>query len=73
MMVEPAVDAQTSVLAPRRVLAADDSMIMRRLPEAKLSAWGYDIVLASDGAEAWEILSSPSPRQWPYSTGGCRR
>lgn len=39
-----------------KVLIADDSLVMRRLLEATLTGWGYDIVSASDGAEAWECL-----------------
>ena len=39
-----------------RVLIADDSMISRRLLEAALKKWDYEVIVASDGAEAWELL-----------------
>lgn len=39
-----------------KVLIADDSLISRRLLEAALAQWGYEIVSASDGLQAWEIL-----------------
>ena len=46
-----------------QVLIADDSLISRRLLEAALRKWGYDVVVASNGAEAWERLRGDgSPR-----------
>ena len=39
-----------------RVLVADDSAVSRRLLEAALKKWNYDVVLACDGQEAWEYL-----------------
>lgn len=46
-----------------RVLIADDSVVSRHLLEATLRKWGYDIVVATDGNQAWDILSSPdAPR-----------
>lgn len=41
-----------------RVLIADDSLVMRRLLQATLESWGYDVQTASDGAEAWSILQA---------------
>ena len=41
-----------------RFLVADDSPVMRRLLEVTLSSWGYDVVLAEDGAQAWECLQA---------------
>lgn len=46
-----------------RVLIADDSLLSRRLLEETLRGWGYDVVVAADGTEAWKILggdNSPS-------------
>ncbi len=42
-----------------RVLIADDSTISRRLLEAALSKWDYEVVVASDGTQAWERLQEP--------------
>jgi len=42
------------------VLIADDNAQVRKILEALLSAWGYNIVTASDGKEAWEVLQRPS-------------
>lgn len=44
-----------------KVLVADDSLVMRRLLEASISGWGYQPVCASDGDQAWEILTSAEP------------
>ena len=39
-----------------RVLIADDSVVSRHLLEATLRKWGYEVISASDGAKAWDIL-----------------
>jgi two-component system cell cycle response regulator len=39
-----------------KILIADDSVVSRHLLEATLRRWGYDVVGASDGSEAWRIL-----------------
>jgi len=38
------------------ILIADDDPISRRLLEATLSEWGYDVLVTSDGSEAWEAM-----------------
>jgi two-component system, cell cycle response regulator len=46
-----------------RILIAEDDLVSRRLLEAKLVKWGYDVVSASDGDEAWMALKAPdAPR-----------
>jgi two-component system cell cycle response regulator len=39
-----------------RLLIADDSGVSRHLLEATLTNWGYDVVVACDGQQAWQIL-----------------
>ena len=39
-----------------KILVADDSIVTRHLLSATLSKWGYEVILASDGTQAWEIL-----------------
>ena len=39
-----------------KVLIADDSIVSRHLLNATLTKWGYDVVLACDGHQAWDIL-----------------
>ena len=39
-----------------KVLIAEDDTVSRRLLEATLIRWGYEVVVASDGVEAWEAL-----------------
>jgi two-component system, cell cycle response regulator len=39
-----------------RILIADDSVVSRHLLDATLRRWGYDVVVACDGNEAWQIL-----------------
>jgi two-component system, cell cycle response regulator len=41
-----------------RVLIADDSIVSRHLLDATLRKWGYQVVVACDGNEAWAILKS---------------
>jgi len=44
-----------------RVLAADDDASVRRVLDRTLKAWGYDVELATSGAEAWRILKRDAP------------
>ena len=39
-----------------KILIADDSVVSRHLLEATLRKWGYDVMVACDGAEALELL-----------------
>ena len=39
-----------------RILIADDSIVSRHLLDATLRKWGYDVVVACDGNEAWAML-----------------
>lgn len=41
-----------------RILIADDSIVSRHLLDATLRKWGYEVVIACDGNEAWRILQS---------------
>jgi two-component system, cell cycle response regulator len=43
-----------------RVLIADDSPMSRALLRSALTRWGYDVIEAADGDEAWRILSGPT-------------
>jgi diguanylate cyclase (GGDEF)-like protein len=46
-----------------RILIAEDDPVSRRLLEAKLVKWGYDVAVTCDGDEAWEALrSEDAPR-----------
>jgi len=42
-----------------KILIAEDDPICRRILEANLLEWGYDVMVASDGGEAWEIIQQP--------------
>jgi two-component system, cell cycle response regulator len=42
-----------------RILIADDSIVSRHLLDATLRKWGYEVVIACDGIEAWNVLQSP--------------
>ena len=45
------------------VLLVDDSFIYQRVIKKHLHDWGFDVTLARDGEEAWELLQRPdSPR-----------
>jgi diguanylate cyclase (GGDEF)-like protein len=39
-----------------RILIADDSVVSRHLLDATLRKWGYEVAVACDGLEAWDIL-----------------
>lgn len=41
-----------------KVLIADDDFLTRRMIESLLLKWGYQVVTAGDGKEAWEVLNS---------------
>jgi diguanylate cyclase (GGDEF)-like protein len=42
-----------------KVLIAEDNPGFRQALEKMLAKWGYDVVAAANGLEAWEILSKP--------------
>ena len=46
-----------------RILIAEDDLVSRKMLEATLNRWGYDIVITSDGEAAWRVLQQPdAPR-----------
>ena len=42
-----------------RVLLAEDENVTRRLLEAQMTRFGFEVVSVSDGLRAWELLQSP--------------
>jgi diguanylate cyclase (GGDEF)-like protein len=44
-----------------RILIADDSIVSRHLLEATLRKWGYEVAVACDGLEAWNLLQGDNP------------
>ncbi len=44
-----------------RVLIAEDDPVSRRVLEATLLKWQYELTVVSDGIEAWEAISCESP------------
>ncbi len=42
-----------------KVLIADDSGTSRMLLRSTLQRWGYEVVMAENGAQAWDILAKP--------------
>ena len=46
-----------------KILIADDDPVSRRLLEAKLTKWGYEVIVTCNGKQAWQALQSEdSPR-----------
>jgi two-component system chemotaxis response regulator CheY len=43
------------------ILIAEDEPISRRLLEYALRRWGYDVIVTTDGKEAWEVLQLKDP------------
>jgi diguanylate cyclase (GGDEF)-like protein len=54
------INQQKNVIQSRgysvKILIADDSIVSRHLLEATLRKWGYDVMVACDGAEALTLL-----------------
>jgi two-component system, cell cycle response regulator len=44
-----------------QVLIAEDDPISRRVLEATLSRWGYEVLVACDGQEAWDVYQQDDP------------
>jgi sigma-B regulation protein RsbU (phosphoserine phosphatase) len=46
-----------------RILIAEDDRVSRRVLEATLTKWGYDVIVTCDGDEAWrELRSKGAPK-----------
>lgn len=39
-----------------RILVAEDNLVFQTVLQSMLTQWGYDVVVASDGEEAWSRL-----------------
>ena len=53
-----------------RILIADDDRMSTMMLGRTLEQWGFEVVVAHDGAAAWEHISRRrSRRRWPSSTG----
>lgn len=39
-----------------RILVAEDNLVFQNVLRSMLTQWGYDVVVASDGQEAWRLL-----------------
>lgn len=44
-----------------QILIAEDDPVSRRLLEITLKKWGYDVVAATDGDQAWKVLQQEDP------------
>jgi diguanylate cyclase (GGDEF)-like protein len=54
--LEPAADSSCG-----HVLIADDDPMFRRILQSWLETWGYRVIVAEDGAQAWNILQHQHP------------
>jgi diguanylate cyclase (GGDEF)-like protein len=54
-------EEQIAPTSDMRILIADDSLVSRHLLEATLRKWNYEVTVACDGTEAWNILSGEDP------------
>ncbi|MFY9726187.1 MAG: response regulator [Bryobacteraceae bacterium] len=39
-----------------RILVAEDNLVFREVLQSMLTQWGYDVIVASNGEEAWRLL-----------------
>jgi two-component system, cell cycle response regulator len=46
---------------PRDVLVAEDDPMFRKILQNWLQSWGYKVIVATDGTEAWSILQQERP------------
>jgi diguanylate cyclase (GGDEF)-like protein len=46
-----------------KILIADDDDVSRRVLQATLTKWGYDVVIATNGMEAWQLLRETNAPQ----------
>jgi len=46
---------------PMKILIADDNPAIRLLLKKYLLSWGYDVLSATDGTEAWKIMLESTP------------
>ncbi|MCG7531243.1 diguanylate cyclase [Psychrobium sp. MM17-31] len=44
-----------------KLLIADDSKVSRMMLQSITQEWGYDVVLAEDGEQAWQIMQQENP------------
>lgn len=44
-----------------KILIAEDDSVSRKLLNAHLTKWGYEVIVACDGREAWDILKQTDP------------
>jgi diguanylate cyclase (GGDEF)-like protein len=44
-----------------RILVAEDEPVQLRLLQRLLTSWGHDVVLATDGDQAWSMLTGENP------------
>jgi diguanylate cyclase (GGDEF)-like protein len=60
MSISESVPLYSSELVPSnssgQVLIAEDDTMSRRILQSWLESWGYQVVVAEDGAKAWSIL-----------------
>lgn len=47
-----------------KILIAEDDLISRRVLAATLEKFGYEVIVAADGAEAWSLLQGPNAPQF---------
>ena len=52
-----------------KILVAEDNPFYRRMLEATLNEWGYQVIAMADGRAAWDILQRDDPRAWRSSIG----
>jgi two-component system cell cycle response regulator len=60
---KPATQIEPQVRHAIKVLAAEDNPVYLRLLRGMLEKWGYEVVVARDGNEAWKALEGPEAPQ----------
>ena len=42
-----------------KILIAEDEPVSRRLLESRLTMWGHEVIITTDGSQAWDVLQQP--------------
>jgi two-component system cell cycle response regulator len=57
LLIDPKnMDEQLRITKPIKVLIAEDDAVSAKILQKNIKDWGYEVVLARDGKQAWQVL-----------------
>jgi two-component system, cell cycle response regulator len=60
-MSESSAESESRLHSPEIILVAEDDPMFRRILQRWLESWGFTVLVAEDGSQAWEILRGQNP------------